>query len=122
MKLGRSKRETGAEDSENKENLIRAYGKAESLVNSVEQQAVEISVRKPEIEEEKSLGNITDPTIFHALFLSGKDDRNGDLVNRLAMINIEAMKLAQEQKTKHLNLDGRKSRFSPSGRRRKLEQ
>ena len=33
----------------------------------------------------------------HALFLSGKDDKDGDLMNKLALINIETMKLAKKK-------------------------
>ena len=33
----------------------------------------------------------------HALFLSGKDDKDGELMNKLALINIETMKLAKKK-------------------------
>ena len=38
-----------------------------------------------------------DPSMAHALFLSGKDDKDGDLMNKLALINIETMKQAKKK-------------------------
>ena len=38
-----------------------------------------------------------DPSMAHALFLSGKDDKDGELMNKLALINIETMKLAKKK-------------------------
>ena len=38
-----------------------------------------------------------DPSISHALFLSGKEDKRGDLVNKLALINIETMKMVKNK-------------------------
>lgn len=117
QKLRRFKRQAESEDAKNKENLIKAYGMAEKMVNQVDARAAEISFTIPKIEDQKSLENVTDPTIFHAIFLSGKDDRNGDLVNRLASINVQAMKLAQKQKTKHIL-----PRLEPSARQRELKE
>ena len=37
-----------------------------------------------------------DPALTHAIFLSGNDDRSGNLMNKLALINIETMKMAKQ--------------------------
>ena len=75
--------------SQEKKYLIRAYNKANSSVHLVEQEAEQIRMKV-------KAGKTLDPAMAHAIFLSGKDDRYGNLMNKLALINIETMKMAKQ--------------------------
>ena len=39
-----------------------------------------------------------EPAMAHAIFLSVNDDKEGNLMNKLALINIETMKMAAKKK------------------------
>ena len=40
---------------------------------------------------------LTGATLSHAQFLSGRSDETGDLMNKLALINVATMKLVKEE-------------------------
>ena len=78
-------------------NLIKAYGRAETTVKFAEEKASSIAVSHLQTEAESEAGIPLDPTLSHALFMSGKSDEAGDLMNKLALINLETMKLVQKK-------------------------
>ena len=45
----------------------------------------------------KNLISVLGATISHAEFLSGRSDETGDLMNKLALINVATMKLVKEE-------------------------
>ena len=45
----------------------------------------------------KKLISVLGATISHAEFLSGRSDETGDLMNKLALINVATMKLVKEE-------------------------
>lgn len=66
---------------------------AKSKIDKVEKKAVEISVEAPKNPDKDHL----DPEMAHAIFLSGKTDKKGEEMNKMALISIEAMKLVKNQ-------------------------
>ena len=82
-----------------KKTLVGSYSKAKVSAEKVEKQAEKIVLpnsSKFELETLETANAPLDPTLSHALFLSGKEDKEGDLMNKLASINIEALKLAKK--------------------------
>ena len=78
----------------NKNSLKRAYDKANSTVQVVEQEAEQIVMKEIAEVEDRPL----DTALAHALFLNGRIDEDGDLMNKLALINTETMKMAAKKK------------------------
>ena len=71
----------------------KTYSKAEVTVSFAEEAVSQISIKKPDLDSTGPL----DPSLSHAIFLSGKSDQAGDLMNKLALINLETMKLAKKK-------------------------
>ena len=80
------------------------------MVNSTEAKLKSIEIKKN--------GLKLSPTLSHAKFLSGKSDERGDLMSKLALINVETMKIVKEETEKI----SRRNRLHPSAKAAKLRK
>ena len=94
-----------------------AFSKAEAVVNTTASKVKALEIHNMENNDEsKFLASYSrkmsfskkklisvGATISHAEFLSGRSDETGDLMNKLALINVATMKLVKEEGEIHLH-------------------